>query len=51
MDIVFSKEAENDVAENAHYIAQRNPKVGAEVFDMVWQTCELLASLPTRVRQ
>ena len=47
MDIVFSKEAENDVAENAHYIAQSNPKVGAEVFDMVWQTCELLASLPT----
>ena len=47
MEIVFSKEAENDVVENAHYIAQSNPKVGAEVFDRVWETCELLASLPT----
>jgi toxin ParE1/3/4 len=45
--IVFSKEAENDVIENAHYIAQSNPKVGAEVFDRVWETCQLLTSLPT----
>jgi plasmid stabilization system protein ParE len=47
MKVVFSKEAENDVVENAHYIAQSNPKVGAEVFDRVWETCQLLASLPT----
>ncbi len=47
MEIIFSKEAENDVVENVHYIAQSNPIVGAEVFDRVWETCELLASLPT----
>ena len=47
MNIVFSKEAENDVVENAHYIAQSNPKIGAEVFDRVWETCQLLASLPS----
>ena len=46
MDVIFSKEAENDVVENAHYIAQSNPIIGAEVFDRVWETCELLASLP-----
>lgn len=47
MKIVFSKEAENDVVDNAKYIAQSNPEVGAEVFDRVWETCLLLASLPT----
>lgn len=47
MQIVFSQEAENDVVENAHYISQSNPNVGAEVFDRVWETCELIASLPT----
>ena len=47
MNLVFSKEAENDVVENAHYIAQSDPKVGAEVFDRVWETCQLLATLPT----
>ncbi len=47
MKILFSKEAENDVIENAHYIAQSDPKIGAEVFDRVWETCQLLVSLPT----
>ena len=28
------------------YIAEDNPLVSAEVFDDVWQTCELLSSMP-----
>lgn len=46
MEIIFSKEAENDVIDIAHYISENNPIVAAEVFDKVWYTCELLASIP-----
>ncbi len=46
MEIIFSKEAENDVVEIAHHITENNPVVAAEIFDKVWYTCELLASMP-----
>jgi len=46
MEIIFSKEAEADVINIVHYISENNPVVAAEVFDKVWYTCELLASMP-----
>jgi len=46
MEILFSKEAEDDVIDMARYISDANPAVAAEVFDMVWNTGQLLASMP-----
>ena len=46
MEILFSKEAENDVVDIAHYFSDNNLALAAEVFDRVWYTCELLASMP-----
>jgi len=46
MEVVFSKEAQDDVVDIAHYISANNPIIAAEIFDKVWYTCELLASMP-----
>ena len=46
MTFLLSALAKQDVFEIATYIAEDNPLVGAEVFDDVWQTCELLSSMP-----
>lgn len=46
MEIIFSQAAEDDIIDTARYISEDNPIIGAEVFDKVWYTCQLLASMP-----
>lgn len=46
MNIVFSQEAEFDIVDIAHYISENNPALVTKLFDEVWYTCELLASMP-----
>jgi len=46
MEFLLSAQAKKDIVDLALYIAQDNPEVGAAVFDDVWDTCELLASMP-----
>ena len=46
MEFLLSAQAKKDVVDLALYIAQDNPEIGAAVFDDVWDTCELLTSMP-----
>ena len=46
MEFLLSAQAKKDVIDLALYIAQDNPEMGAAVFDDVWDTCELLTSMP-----
>ena len=46
MEFLLSAQAKMDVVDLALYIAEDNPEIGAAVFDDVWDTCELLTSMP-----